>query len=59
MNHLHASIDDHAESAHEEIRLQSAIARRQIKRMAEFPARSEGKRNRYKKEVAISENTGL
>ena len=48
---LHASIDAHAERARTEIGLMRAVAWKQIRRMAEFPARSEGQKRRYQKGV--------
>lgn len=47
MNHLDAIIEEHAERALQEIKLMGAMARKQIRRMAEFYARSEGQKRRF------------
>lgn len=47
MNRLNASIDQHTERALKEIKIMGAIARKRIRRMAEFPARSEGQKRRF------------
>ena len=47
MNDLDAIIEEHAERALREIKIMGAIARKRIRRMAEFPARSEGQKRRF------------
>ena len=53
MNALHESIDAHAERAKEEIHLMARIAIKQLRRMAEYPARSAGQRKRYANQVGM------
>jgi len=50
---LNASIDAHAERAKAEIGLMRAVAWKQIRRIAEFPARSEGQKRRHQKGVEM------
>jgi hypothetical protein len=45
----HEMIDAHAESCQVEIKRKTAEVMRQIKRMAEYPARSAGQKRRYQK----------
>lgn len=49
---LRRGIDAHAERAQAEIKLLTALAMRRVRRMAEFPARSAGKKRRHLKEKA-------
>lgn len=46
-----AALDLSVERAHAERRLLTSLALKQIKRMAEFPARSAGQKQRRKKEA--------
>ena len=49
VNLLHAAINAHAERVLAETKLMSALAKKHIRRMAEYPARSAGQKRRYKK----------
>ena len=57
MNHLNTIIEQHAERALAEIKLMSAMARKQIYRIAEFPARSNAQKRRWAK--AQKETSGF